>query len=249
MPLPPLTPIDMSVPTADGIILKGTLTYPTANLGKKHPLAVLAHQYPGTRDSWAPLVADLLDLGVATLAFDQRGHGASTHGPKGSIVIDAPRGLAVSDFGDAFASSIATVEFARMEDDIVRVTGWGVSQNFIDPSRLLLVGGSVGGPGVMLASTKLAAALRGVITVGPAGAPAYGDDAPRRIRAAAEALRCPSLHMSAEDDPFGGATNARDWSEGLKESRAKIVNGADHAMAIYYDVRDTIRSFVKNAIA
>jgi len=36
---------------------------------RSYPLAVLAHQYPTTRDSCAPLIADLLAAGVATLGL------------------------------------------------------------------------------------------------------------------------------------------------------------------------------------
>ena len=79
-----LAPLEMSVPAADGLVLKGTLTYPDGPARRVFPLAVLAHQYPATRDSFAPLVADLLAAGIATLAFDQRGHGASIAGPSGA---------------------------------------------------------------------------------------------------------------------------------------------------------------------
>jgi hypothetical protein len=34
--------------------------------GRSYPLAVLAHQSPTTRDSYAPLIADRLAAGVAT---------------------------------------------------------------------------------------------------------------------------------------------------------------------------------------
>jgi dipeptidyl aminopeptidase/acylaminoacyl peptidase len=71
----------MSVPASDGLILKGTLTYPPGATGRSNPLAVLSHQYPATRDSYAPLIADLLLAGVATLAFDQHGRGDSTESP------------------------------------------------------------------------------------------------------------------------------------------------------------------------
>jgi len=46
-----LAPLEMSVPAADGLVLKGTLTYPAGRPGAIFPLAVLAHQYPATRDS------------------------------------------------------------------------------------------------------------------------------------------------------------------------------------------------------
>lgn len=70
-----LTPLQMSVPASDGLILKGTPTYPPGATDRSHPLAVLAHRYPATRDSYAPLIADLLAASVATLAFDECGHG------------------------------------------------------------------------------------------------------------------------------------------------------------------------------
>ena len=50
-----LAQLEMSVPAADGLILKGTLTYPTGRPGERLPFAVLAHEYPATRDSFAPL--------------------------------------------------------------------------------------------------------------------------------------------------------------------------------------------------
>jgi hypothetical protein len=40
----------MSVPASDGLILKGVVTYPAGATGGSYPLAVLAHQYPATRD-------------------------------------------------------------------------------------------------------------------------------------------------------------------------------------------------------
>src|SRR5436309_12612955 len=84
--LPRLAPLDMSVLSGDGIILRGTLTYPDSATTRKPPLAVLAHQYPATRDSYAPLIEDLRSLGVATLAFDERGHGKSIWRASGEAV-------------------------------------------------------------------------------------------------------------------------------------------------------------------
>jgi len=46
-----LAPLRMSVPASDGLILKGALNYPPGATGGSYPLAVLAHQYPATRDS------------------------------------------------------------------------------------------------------------------------------------------------------------------------------------------------------
>ena len=150
-----LAPLEMSVPAADGLVLKGTLTYPTGRPTAGYPLLVLAHQYPATRDRFAPFVRDLLAAGIATLVFDERGHGASILGPQGPVVVDAPEGLGLDAFGAAFVASAHRVGFARIENDVVRVVGWGASPNFVVPDRLALVGASVGGPRVLLAAPAL----------------------------------------------------------------------------------------------
>ena len=242
-----LAPLEMSVPAGDGLVLKGTLSYPPGAAGQGFPLAVLAHQYPATRDSWSPLVADLLALGVAALAFDQRGHAGSIVSPRGPLVIDTPEGVTLEAFGTAFVSSAGKVEFSRIPNDILRVVGWGVSQNYIDGSRLLLLGASVGGSGVLLAAPDIAG-VRGVATLGAAGAPAIAADGPARVRAAVERLQAPFYLASSRDDPFDGAGNVAAWSQGLAPARTRIVPGAGHAMAIYFDVRDELLEFLRTAL-
>jgi pimeloyl-ACP methyl ester carboxylesterase len=238
----------MSVPASDGLILKGTLTFPTGATGRAYPLAVLAHQYPSTRDSYAPLIADLVAVGVATLAFDERGHGESIVSPRGPVVIDTPEGVTMEAFGAAFVSSVGKVGFQRIENDVVRVTGWGVSQNFIDGDRFALVGASIGGSGALLAAPRLPG-VRGVATLGAAGALAFGPDGPDRIRAAAERVKARLLLLSSEGDPFDGAANADAWSRGLGHARARLVAGSGHAMAIYYAVREELVGFLRDALA
>jgi dienelactone hydrolase len=242
-----LAPVDMSVPAADGLVLKGTLTYPKKYAGAAFPLAVLAHQYPSTRDSYAPLVADLLESGVATLAFDQRGHGASIVSPAGPLVIDTPVGLTMEAFGKAFMSSAGKVGFSRIDDDILRVASWGANQNFIDSSRLAFVGASIGGSGVLLAAAHIPS-LRAVATLGAAGAPAFGSDAPDRIRTVLERLKAPCFLASSRDDPFQGAANVNAWSRGLVHIKGRIVSGSAHAMAIYFDVRDELIRFLRQSL-
>ncbi len=245
--LPPLSPLEMSVVTIDGLVLKGVLEYPEASPGTRYPLAVLAHQYPATADSYGPLVEDLLDLGLACLAFDERGHGASIMGPAGPVVIDTPHGFGLEDFGSAFMKSASKLAFERIDDDILRVACWGASQNFIDSSRLLLVGSSVGGCGALLVAPRVPG-LRGLITLGAAGAPVFGGDASERIRAALQAVSIPVLLASSENDPFSGGDNVRTWSADLAHVTARLVPGADHGMALYYEVRDEMLAYVKKAV-
>ena len=159
----------MSLPATDGLVLRGTLTYPATTVGGRYPLAVLAHQYPATRDSWAPLATDLQSLGIATLAFDQRGHGESIWGPHGLTVIDTPRGPTFHDVVDAFVSSIGKVGFGHIADDVVRVGSWGGAQNFIDASRLVLFGASVGGRRERPSRGARLAGGDGSLSCGPCG--------------------------------------------------------------------------------
>lgn len=244
---PPLGVLEMTVEAGDGLILKGILAYPDHPPANGYPLAVLAHQYPATSDSYAPLVEDLLDLGVAALAFDQRGHGASTLGRGGQVIIDAPVGFTLQAFGAAFMGSIAKVGFARMDEDLFRVASWGVAQNFIDASRLMLVGASVGGTAATLAAPRVPG-LKALLTFGAAGELVWGADGRAQGRKAMEAITASTLHTSSEGDAFSAADNARAWSEGLAHTRACLVPGTAHAMAIYYDVRDEVLQFVRKAL-
>jgi pimeloyl-ACP methyl ester carboxylesterase len=243
-----LTALQMSVPASDGLILKGALTYPPGATGRTYPLAVLAHQYPATRDSYAPLTADLLAAGVATLAFDERGHGDSIVSPRGPVVVDTPEGVTMEAFGAAFVSSAAKLGFHRIENDVVRVASWGVSQNFIDGDHIALVGASVGGSGVLLAAASLPG-VRAVATLGAAGALAFGPDGPARIRSAIEgATGIRFFLVSSQGDPFEGAASAEAWSRGLGHARARIVPGSGHAMAIYFAVRDELVGFLRDTL-
>jgi pimeloyl-ACP methyl ester carboxylesterase len=237
----------MSVPARDGLILKGTLTYPEEYAGAGFPLAVLAHQYPATRDSYAPLVADLVESGIATLAFDLRGHGASIISAAGPIIIDTPEGFTLQDFGKAFMSSATKVKFVHIENDIVRAASWGANQNFIDAGRLALVGSSIGGSGALLAAAAVPS-LRAVATLGAAGAPAIASDAPDRIRSTLERLKVPCFLTSSREDPFEGGANVTTWSRGLSHVKPHLVAGSAHAMAIYFDVRDELLRFLRQSL-
>lgn len=248
MTQPLLSALEMTVQAADGLLLKGALVYPEIEPEGDFPLAVLAHQYPATADSFAPLVEDLLELGVAVLAFDERGHGASVQGADGrSLVIDTPLGFGMEAFGAAFVSSITKVGFNRIDDDVLRVASWGVSQNFIDPSHVALIGASVGGTAVTLAAPRIPG-LKALVTFGAAGELVWGEDGRARGRAAMQQTSARTLHASSKADPFGAADNARAWSEGLKHAKALIVPGSAHAMAIYYSVREEVVPLLEAAL-
>jgi dienelactone hydrolase len=237
----------MSVPARDGLILKGTLSYPERYAGAGFPLVVLAHQYPGTRDSYSPLVADLVESGIATLAFDERGHGASINSSNGPRVIDTPEGLTSEAFGKAFMGSASKIGFGNIDNDILRVVSWGANQNFIDTKRLALVGASIGGSGVLLVAPQIPS-VRAVVTLGAAGAPAIAPDASQRIRANLERLKSPCFLASSEEDPFEGGANVTNWSGGLSHVTSRFVPGSAHAMALYFEVRDELLRFLHQSL-
>ena len=246
---PALAPLHLAIPATDGLILRGTLTYPHGHIGSRYPLAVLAHQYPSTSDTFQPFCSDLHALGVATLAFDMRGQGKSIWTSTGARVAPSPAEPKMAAFGEAFMGSASSVGFSHIADDIVRMTAWGIYQNFIEPGKLMLVGASVGGTGVLLAAPRLKDYLRAIVTFGAAGAPAHSADAQEKIRANCQALTIPMMLTSSQKDPFGGADHIAQWSKGLKHVESKIVSGSDHGMAIYYDVRKDVVAFVKKTIA
>lgn len=245
---PALAPLHMAIPAEDGLVLRGVLVYPHRRTGTRYPLAVLVHQYPATRDSYAPLTADLHAAGVATLAFDLRGHGESIWTPSGVKVADFPAGPTMDDFGTAFMGSGAKVGFPHIANDVVRVTSWAGFQNYIDASRVLLVGGSVGGTGVLLAAPHIGPGLRGVLTFAAAGAGVHGAEADAQIRKNCQSVRVPMLLTTSEQDPFDGPANARRWSAGVSGITVRVVPGGDHAMAIYYEVRKEALEFARRVL-
>jgi dienelactone hydrolase len=246
---PALSPLHPSIPAADGVILRGLLTYPHGNTGTRYPLAVLAHQFPSTLDSFAPFCTDLHALGIATLAFDMRGQGKSIWTTSGAKVAASPAEPNMNAFATAFMGTASAVGFSHLADDIVRVASWGMYQSFIDASRIMLAGASVGGTGVLLAAPRLVESLKAIVTFGAAGAAVHSPDGMDRIRKNCESLKTPMLLTSSEKDPFSGADSIRIWNKGLKHVGSRIIPGSEHAMAIYYEVRKEVLAFVKKTIA
>ena len=237
----------MSVLANDGIVLKGTLRYPADYAGDSFPLAVLAHQYPATARSFDPLVSDFLDMGIACLAFDQRGHGASIMGPVGQVVIDSPAGFTLTDSRDAFLSSAARVRFEHVPDDILRATCWGVRQCFVDSGRVLLVGASVGGAGALLVSPRITG-LRGVLTLGAAGGHVLRPDGDAQIRSAVQANTAPYFIAASREDPFGAADALKTWCAELSNVTTCLPSGSGHGMTIYFDIRQELLAFARDAL-
>jgi len=71
-PVEPPDPVDVDVPGASGLTLKGTFYGAVPNAA---PAVLLLHMYGHTRATWDELALLLQDVGIATLAIDLRGHG------------------------------------------------------------------------------------------------------------------------------------------------------------------------------
>ncbi len=65
--------------TQDGVSLAGTYTAPE----QPHGWTILVHMMPAAKESFKPFAAALEGAGIASLAIDLRGHGASQGGPRG----------------------------------------------------------------------------------------------------------------------------------------------------------------------
>lgn len=94
------------------------LTYPAGATGGSRPLAVLAHQYPATRDS------------CATPAFDERGLGDPLVSPLGPAVVNTagarltPLGASVGGSGVPLAMAVCFAvpeKLARSLGDAPRI--------------------------------------------------------------------------------------------------------------------------------
>lgn len=81
-PLRAATTEDVSLRTADGVAIAGTLYLPS----RPGPGIILLHALSRTREDWRPLATRLADAGFVALAIDLRGHGASGPLPDGQTL-------------------------------------------------------------------------------------------------------------------------------------------------------------------
>lgn len=74
-------PESIILKTQDGVRIMGTYV----NADQPRAAALLLHMMPATKESWSAFASRLSELGIASLAIDFRGHGASTQGPRGPL--------------------------------------------------------------------------------------------------------------------------------------------------------------------
>jgi pimeloyl-ACP methyl ester carboxylesterase len=123
----------VSFATSDRIRIQGTSRIPAARAGTTFPAVVLIHQGFNSRSEWAPYDDAFNDASYVTLAYDIRGHGGSW-GSFSSADFDNPN-TTPKDLQAALA-------FLELRNDI-------------DPTRIAIVGASIGGNLACVASQKL----------------------------------------------------------------------------------------------
>jgi len=117
-------PAALTLTTTDGAVLAATF-YPTH--AKPSCGVVLVHDKGGDSAQWAGFARRLQQSGIASIAFDMRGHGAST-GPEGQKV--SFEKFTVGDWLEA----ILDIQAARN----------ALPANGVDPDNLAIVGAGMG---------------------------------------------------------------------------------------------------------
>ncbi|GLH70690.1 hypothetical protein GETHPA_22230 [Geothrix rubra] len=217
---------EMTLTTADGFVLKGTLALPPAK--GKVPVVILAHQFHSDRSGWAPLTEKLHARGIGTLALDLRGHGASTQKDGAEVKVT-----------DDFAASAKAVGFDKIPADLAQAAEWARKQPGVDGRRLGLAGASVGAFSVLLAEPKVHPVA--VLSLSPAGNPAFGDQASADLKAAILKGQASVLVLAAADDK--GAFDNAQAIKGLPGVEVLASEGKAHGFDFFKDRTDTMAVF------
>ncbi len=102
---------DISFKTFDGVLLKGTF-YPSRK-GGNAPVVMFLHKLGGnhTQEGWEGLAAKLQEKGYAVMAFDFRGHGASTEIVDPNVFWNKPHNQAFLQKVDFKKKSLSFTDF------------------------------------------------------------------------------------------------------------------------------------------
>lgn len=130
--LAPMQPV--TIPSRDGLALRCYLTLPVGIEPTGLPLIIHPHGGPWVRDRWGYNrdVQFLANRGYAVLQVNYRGS---------------------TGFGKAFMKA-AIGEFAgKMHDDLLDAVEWAVKEEYADPTRVGIYGGSYGGYAALVGVT------------------------------------------------------------------------------------------------
>ncbi len=219
---------EMVLKTPDGYTLKGTLVIPEGK-GRK-PVVILAHEFMQTRKGWGPLVAELHARGLATLALDLRGHGASTDKAGAQVKAEGK-----------FMEDAKKVGFDQIPADLALAAAWVRKQPGIQGRLLGFAGSSVGAMSVLLAAPKVRPVA--VLSLSPAGTSAFGEEGRVKLVEATKRGGAAVFVISSQDDT-DAAQNLRAL-QGLGGVYAQLLPGKDHGFDYLEARKDTMAVFFK----
>jgi len=216
--------VDVTLTTRDGVRLAAT---DWAGPASSERCVVLVHQLSSTREEWATLVRRLRGR-YEILAFDLRGHGESTRGPRGKLSWQSFGGR---DWEDASLDLDAAARWLR--------------ERGFRTSDCVWVGSSIGASLVVrFAATHVD--TRGLVLLSP-GLAYRG----LRITGAADRYPGPALVITSAGDAGADATRALEqrWHDRLELLE---VDGDTHGVSILLErptLVDTVASFIARVLA
>jgi dienelactone hydrolase len=198
----------------------------------KAPIVILLHMYQHDSSSYDPLIPFLHEAGFACLAIDLRGHGDSV----------GPKALHLAEKVDRKDKNL----FAKMDRDVTAAFSWIVQQKEVDPTRVGLIGASVG-CSVALDYARNDASVDAVICMTP-GTDYLGIDSVKHVK---EYGRRDLLLLAGEDEQKA----AKELGKIVPAAKLKIFDNPSPPQAIHGTrmfgkvpgVEKLIVDFLKNA--
>ncbi|HJL16160.1 MAG TPA: alpha/beta fold hydrolase [Sandaracinaceae bacterium LLY-WYZ-13_1] len=226
---PPLAaPETITVTSEDGVRIVGDLR---RGEGPEAPLAVLVHQLGSARAEWAPLSRRLGALGVATFAFDVRGHGEST-ARAGGAEVDWQR--------------FDTEGWEAVAGDVRAVLGHLREEAGLQPRRVALVGSSIGSSAAILAAAE-APDVDAVVALSP-GRAYRGVDA---LSPLSELGERPLLAVASRGEP-PSADTAEAMARIAPAGEARLVEGDRHGVGMFEadpESLDAVLTFLRTQLS
>lgn len=155
--------------TDDGVTIAGTWYEPSV---RPAPAVILVHMLHRTRRDWDALASRLASEGIGALTFDLRGHGDST-GP-----------------------ALVEGQYSGYVADLAAARRYVMSRPDVQPSRIAVVGASLGASIAALEAAQ-APGLAGIVLLSPAS-----DYRGVKIDAALRKYPGRALIVYSDDDPY-----------------------------------------------
>lgn len=209
------------VPAEDRLELVGDLREGHA---PNAPLVILVHQLSTNRNEWEPLLRRLGGApAMTTFALDMRGHGEST--------VRRDREVSWNDF--------ETADWEKVADDILRVLTHLREAEELAPTRVILVGSSIGSSAVIVAASR-DESIDAVVALSP-GRAYRGVDALTPTGALGER---PLLAIASRGEAASAET-AADMARIAGSGDSLLVEGDRHGVAMFESAPESLERVVE----